>query len=63
MMFSLFCILVGSLLAPPPQINVSNYALNHFLVQYGAKDSFRNAKNVMFFLFYILVGSLLAPPE
>ena len=66
MIFSLFCILVGSSLAPPPQINVSNYALNHFLVQSSAKKSLRSAKNVIFFLFCILVGRpmgmAVAPP-
>ena len=39
-----------------PQINVSNYALNHFLVQSRAKESLRSAKNVVFSLFCILVG-------
>ena len=47
MVFSLFCILVGSPLAPP-QINVSNYALNHFLVQSSAKESLRSAKTLYF---------------
>ena len=60
--FSLFCILVGSSLAPPPQINVSNYALNHFLVQSSAKKSLRSAKNVVFSLFCILVGRPPPPP-
>ena len=51
---------------PPPQINVSNYALNHFLVWFCAKESLRSAKNVVFSLFCILVGrpmgGAIAPP-
>ena len=65
MVFSLFCILVCSPLAPP-QINVSNYALNHFLVQSSAKESLRSAKHVVFSLLCILVGrpmgGAIAPP-
>ena len=45
-----------SISPPPPQMNVSNYALNHFLVWSSAKESLRSAKNVVFFLFCILVG-------
>ena len=66
-MFFLFCILVGSLLAPPPPLNKRfKLCLNHFLVQSSAKESLRSAKNVVFSLFCILVGrpmeGAIAPP-
>ena len=52
-------------LAPPPQIYVSNDALNHFLVNYNAKNSLRRAKNVVFFYSaFWLTGQwgAIAPP-
>ena len=57
MVFSLFCILVGSLLAPPPPNKPFKLCFkSYFLVQSSAKESLKSAKTVVFSLYCILIG-------